>query len=98
MNMKNFKKIALTIFSLLIIFQVFLALPAAAQLLNNTANLDSMSIETKNAAGLGDISIGQVVAQIIKVVLGLLSIIFLILIVAVAFLTFSSLPLEVIQP
>ena len=85
MNMKNFKKIALTVFSLLIIFQVFLALPAAAQLLSNTTNLDSMSIETKNAAGLGDISIGQVVAQIIKVVLGLLSIVFLILIVMAGF-------------
>jgi hypothetical protein len=83
--MKNFKKLAVTIFSFLILFQVFLASPVSAQLLNNTAGLDSMTIETKNAAGLGDMSIGQVVSSIIKVVLGLLSIIFLILIVMAGF-------------
>jgi type IV secretory pathway VirB2 component (pilin) len=83
--MKNFKKLAVTIFSFLILFQVFLSSPVSAQLLNNTAGLDSMTIETKNAAGLGDMSIGQAVSSIIKVVLGLLSIIFLILIIIAGF-------------
>lgn len=83
--MKNFKKLAVTIFSFLILFQVFLASPVSAQLLNNTAGLDSMTIETKNAAGLGDMSIGQLVSQIIKIVLGFLSIIFLVLIVMAGF-------------
>ncbi|QQG52393.1 MAG: hypothetical protein HY931_03655 [Candidatus Falkowbacteria bacterium] len=83
--MKNFKKIAVTFFSLLILISVFISSPASAQLLNNTAGLDSMTIETKNAAGLGDMSIGQVASQIIKVVLGLLSIVFLILIIMAGF-------------
>jgi hypothetical protein len=83
--MKNFKKLAVTIFSFLILFQVFLASPVSAQLLNNTAGLDSMTIETKNAAGLGDMSIGQLVSSIIKIVLGFLSIIFLVLIVMAGF-------------
>jgi hypothetical protein len=83
--MKNFKKIAATFFSLLILLSVFISSPVSAQLLNNTAGLNSMTIETKNAAGLGDMSIGQVVSQIIRVVLGLLSIVFLILIIMAGF-------------
>ncbi|MFA6417381.1 MAG: hypothetical protein WCW61_04290 [Patescibacteria group bacterium] len=83
--MKNFKKIAVTFFSLLILLSVFISSPVSAQLLSNTAGLDSMTIETKNAAGLGDMSIGQVVSQIIRVVLGLLSIVFLILIIMAGF-------------
>ncbi len=83
--MKNFKKIAVTFFSLLILLSVFISSPVSAQLLNNTAGLDSMTIETKNAAGLGDMSIGQVASQIIRVVLGLLSIVFLILIIMAGF-------------
>lgn len=83
--MKNFKKVAVAIFSVLILVQVFLSSPVSAQLLNNTAGLDSMTIETKNAAGLGNMSIGQLVSSIIKVVLGFLSIVFLILIVMAGF-------------
>ena len=83
--MKNLKKLAVTVFSFLILFQVFLASPVSAQLLNNTAGLDSMTIETKNAAGLGDMSIGQLVSSIIKIALGFLSIIFLVLIVMAGF-------------
>jgi type IV secretory pathway VirB2 component (pilin) len=83
--MKNFKKLALSLFFFLLLFQVFIVTPVSAQLLNNTSGLDSMTIETKNAAGLGDMSIGQVVSSIIKVVLGLLSIVFLVLIIMAGF-------------
>ncbi|HZJ40914.1 MAG TPA: hypothetical protein VFD16_01455 [Candidatus Saccharimonadales bacterium] len=83
--MKNIKKFAVTIFSLLILFQVFIISPVSAQLLTDSSSLDKMTIETKNAAGLGDISIGQLVSQIIKVVLGFLAIIFLILIIMAGF-------------
>ncbi len=79
------KKFILTIFSVALFCQLFIGQIASAQLLNNTSDLDSMTIETKNAANLGDVSLGAVVAKIIQIALGFLGVIFIILIIIAGF-------------
>jgi phosphoglycerol transferase MdoB-like AlkP superfamily enzyme len=83
--MTKTKKLALTLLSLGLFFQLFLGQVASAQLLSNTATLDSMTKETKTAANLGDVKVGDLAAQIIKIALSFLAIIFLILIVIAGF-------------
>lgn len=79
------KKIALALISLGLFFQLFFGSIASAQLLSTSTDLDGMTRVTKNAANLGDISVGALVAQIIRVTLSFLAIIFLVLIVFAGF-------------
>ena len=72
------KKI-LSFFVLLIITLIFVSQTASAQLLNNTTKLTTMTNAFVGEAHVGTVSIGYLVGSIIKVVLSLLSIIFLIL-------------------
>ena len=83
--MKKIKKLSLFLLSLGPVIQLFIGQIASAQLLSNTTELDAMTQTTKNAANLGDMSVGQLVAQIIQVALGFLAIIFLILIIMAGF-------------
>jgi hypothetical protein len=83
--MKKIKKLSLFLLSLGPLIQLFIGQIASAQLLSNTTELDAMTQTTKNAANLGDMSVGQLVAQIIQVALGFLAIIFLILIIMAGF-------------
>ena len=64
---------------LLIITLIFVSQTASAQLLNNTTKLTTMTNAFVGEAHVGTVSIGYLVGSIIKVVLSLLSIIFLIL-------------------
>jgi amino acid transporter len=83
--MKKFIKLSLLILSVSIAAQLLLGTTVSAQLLNNSSELESMTKTTKDAANLGDITIGQMAAQIIQVALGFLAIIFLILIIFAGF-------------
>ena len=79
------KKITLAIFSIALFCQLFIGQIASAQLLGTTTDLEAATLITKNAANLGDITIGQLVAQILQVVLSFLAIIFLVLMVFAGF-------------
>lgn len=83
--MKKIKNLALIIFSVGLFCQLYLGPTASAQLLNNTTNLEGMTLTTKNAANLGDMTVGQIVATVIQIALSLLAVIFLILIVFAGF-------------
>lgn len=79
------KKLLILIFSIGLFSQIYISHSASAQLLNNTTELNNMAVETKNAAGLADISVGTLVAQIIRIALSFLAVIFLVLIVMAGF-------------
>lgn len=86
--MIKIKKIALAVLSFGLFLQAiigFTPIVSAQGLLSNSAALDNMTVETKTAANLGDITVGQLVAQIIRVALSFLAIIFLVLIVFAGF-------------
>lgn len=81
------KKIIATSLILIIAPLLFLKV-ASAQLLTNSTNpggLDSITTEVATQANFGQIDIGTLVAQIIRIVLGFLAIIFLVLTIFAGF-------------
>lgn len=70
---------------ILFVSLVLISQTASAQLLTNTNNLKDMTDTVASTAGMGDVSLGYIVAKIIQIVLSLLSIIFLILLIIAGF-------------
>lgn len=78
------KSFALAIISLLI-FPIIAINQAAGQLIDNSDKLEEMTNKTAIASNLGQVEVGQLAADVIRVVLSLLAIIFLGLTVASGF-------------
>jgi len=67
------------------------AAPVSAQLLTDTADLDALTEDYVDTAGLGrDVSLPEVISLIIKVLLSFLGVIFVILIIYAGFLWLTS--------
>jgi len=76
------------IFSFIIIAAIsliFLSSSVSAQVLNNTTGLNDLTTNVATTAHFGNVQIGYMIANIIKVALGLLATIFLILTVIAGF-------------
>jgi len=75
------------------IFLIFniLSIPASAQLLRDNTELDTLTQDYTEAAGLGrNIDLAEVVSMIIRVLLSFLGVIFVILIIYAGFLWLTS--------
>ena len=83
------KKIIATTLVLIIAPVIFLQV-ASAQLITDPENLSSMTDQVATQANLGQMDIGELIAGIIQVILGLLAIIFLILTIYAGFRWMTS--------
>jgi len=76
-----FKKKNFIILAIIIIFPLFIIGSSAQAGLLTNDNVKTMAEMTKTSAGFNDMSLGDLVAQILKTVLSLLGIIFLVIMV-----------------